>query len=719
MSDDVVNLLHNDKWNNILKLIKNKKLSPIKKILNNNSILHLAGIHNKKDVVKYIINTFNENTIFNVNGEGNNICHILAYYGNITLLTYVISKHPKSFNKINMMGNTPLYYLMENHNVFKNIISDTNVNLDNVNNKYETLLTLNIKKFTIKNDVFFKNIKFLLDKGVNINIPPENKPIDIVIYKNDKILFDLLLDYDIDLVEKNSSHITPLINAVNYDRKYMAAKILEKDDNNYEGPQGDHNTISLSMLNNNFELLKLLLDKTTDLNKFNRYMETPAHIVFSNSISIPNDLKFRTLYNSDLNIQNIEGATPLHYLFKTNEWINYTEILKTKKLDLFIKDNNDIMPINYVKDKNFSYLMDIVLESYNNKLSKTCSLKNSKCKTHILNSIIESRKSYVDDENNIDVELVTGENSIIGKFNSDTLHNIIYTLYFLNKHKNVSVPHKYTIGNKITSENIELETNLYSTKSENIIYGLVNTYRSLIYSLSPYVIIWKDEHSYYIDKYLKLYIIKLLNAKNIRYIHIKLTLISSSSGTHANTLFFDKKTCSIERFDPYGNIPYLNVDKLDDILENYFKDCFSVYCRKNKLTFTYLRPSDFMDNVSFQIISNDEEEYVKKLGDPAGYCLAWTFWYMETRIKNSNVHPKELIKNAIKKIVNKNNNDEFTFIDFIRNYASDLDKNKNKFLLKCGIDDNNIYNMYQTEDDEKQIIKCISLHFSRLMSERH
>ena len=109
------------------------------------------------------------------------------------------------------------------------------------------------------------------------------------------------------------------------------------------------------------------------------------------------------------------------------------------------------------------------------------------------------------------------------------------------------------------------------------------------------------------------------------------------------------------------------------------------------------------------------------MGDPAGYCLAWCYWYMELRLKNLDIKPKDLIIKAydhINKSASKNRDSEFIFIDHIRNYASILDKNKNKFLLKSGVKKDDIYNMVPRIEDENKISDYISIYFLKLINNR-
>ena len=161
-----------------------------------------------------------------------------------------------------------------------------------------------------------------------------------------------------------------------------------------------------------------------------------------------------------------------------------------------------------------------------------------------------------------------------------------------------------------------------------------------------------------------------------------------------------------------------------DILKNHFGTILQPYCETKHKMFSYLRPYDYMGNVSFQIISNDTDINTKKLGDPVGYCLAWTFWYLEMRVKNPDIHPKELISLTITDIINTNvHNDEkvdhaYIFIDFIRNYASKLDNEKNNYLIKCNIPEKYIYNLIPRLQDELLISEKSIEIFNKIMKDK-
>ena len=179
-----------------------------------------------------------------------------------------------------------------------------------------------------------------------------------------------------------------------------------------------------------------------------------------------------------------------------------------------------------------------------------------------------------------------------------------------------------------------------------------------------------------------------------------LSLRSDDGGLHANIIIYDFNNLTIERFDPYGDTVsfYKN---LDDILEE-------------ELTwntgFKYLKPSDYMPVTGFQTISDELNPYKQKPGDFGGYCLAWCTWYLEHRIKNINIKPKELIKKLIKKLSNEN----ISFMENIRNYANKLNDARKIHLLKAGIDNNSISNDTLPQQSENKINQYILNTFRAL-----
>jgi UDP-glucose 6-dehydrogenase len=90
-----------------------------------------------------------------------------------------------------------------------------------------------------------------------------------------------------------------------------------------------------------------------------------------------------------------------------------------------------------------------------------------------------------------------------------------------------------------------------------------------------------------------------------------------------------------------------------------------------------------MPVAGFQTIADELNPFYQKSGDYGGYCLAWCTWYLEHRIKNKNISPKNLVDKLLKKLsYNKD-----SFMEYIRNYANKLNTFRVNNYKKIGIDD--------------------------------
>jgi hypothetical protein len=215
-----------------------------------------------------------------------------------------------------------------------------------------------------------------------------------------------------------------------------------------------------------------------------------------------------------------------------------------------------------------------------------------------------------------------------------------------------------------------------------------NIYSDIMIELANVIIIWYNKNCFYIPNDLEEAIFRMAWKVEIRFIFIRLNIIVTENMGHANVLIYDKKENTIERFEPYGVIPYNESDIMDDHFSTYFKKIINKDIK-------YLKPSDFMNRVSFQIIADENNDLNKKIGDPDGYCLAWVYWYIEMRVINQNIKPHILIEKLISKI----NQSSVTFMEYIRNYANHLDKQKSIFFAQAGINEKNWHNEIYNEKD--------------------
>ena len=138
---------------------------------------------------------------------------------------------------------------------------------------------------------------------------------------------------------------------------------------------------------------------------------------------------------------------------------------------------------------------------------------------------------------------------------------------------------------------------------------------------------------------------------------------------------------------------------LDDLLRN------RLTCFDNKIT--YLKPKEFLPTIGFQKFEMQENDTCTRIGDPNGFCAVWCVWWVDMRLKYSDIDQTKLVS----KLMNKIREDGLSFKNLIRNYSSNITDLRDKFLKKINIDVNDWYNdKYsdkQVEDLINDIIKKI------------
>jgi hypothetical protein len=117
----------------------------------------------------------------------------------------------------------------------------------------------------------------------------------------------------------------------------------------------------------------------------------------------------------------------------------------------------------------------------------------------------------------------------------------------------------------------------------------------------------------------------------------------------------------------------------------------------------YKRPKEYMPTVGFQQISDENNPYNKKSGDLYGYCVAWCFWYLETKLANKNIDSKTLVDKLLIKI----NSSGIKFSEYIRNYAKKIMDKRQEFLLSIGFDPKNVTNENYTNNDYDKIYNAL------------
>jgi hypothetical protein len=213
------------------------------------------------------------------------------------------------------------------------------------------------------------------------------------------------------------------------------------------------------------------------------------------------------------------------------------------------------------------------------------------------------------------------------------------------------------------------------------------------------MIYWYDNNNYIIPKNLDKAIQNKLSDK-IMVLHV---LIIGINFDHANTLIIDPKKKRIIHFEPYGD-PNKIYTEFTTHMTKFFKKLLPSY--------KYHSSHSYANNKIFQAISNETDPLNTKHGDIGGFCMAWSLWFVELYIKNSNIDDLSvLVDSATKHILNS----KYSFISYIRHYANDLRKFHIKYLNSIKYPAERIFNSNLTHSDQDFLYQNINKDIGLLM----
>lgn len=436
---------------------------------------------------------------------------------------------------------------------------------------------------------------------------------------------------------------------------YTEKEINDKDISN--------NGLLISAINiENLEIAKYLINRNIDLDyiiePFTSFI-TPFYYLFLKVTLTNNQILSNIL---DIVWDKIE----IDLSFINKDGIDYLGLVLINNNDNFKKINEYILK-NSSDDsysRNLSFIINKPFEKYHKYLDN----KNLDVTQQVLESADEKWKAYLLKSRKYkpitDINLEKNKYQHSTKFTATDIDLMLYFIYLDEKYKNLYIPRiKNDISNRI---DFPWQINYDDTTNILDIHPDIN------------LLIENNKKDY-----------------NYAIIFLGLTL-EAQKVKHANILFYDFKNLTIERFEPYGDSG-IN-DKIDDYLEE-------------ELTwnnqFKYLRPKDFLTKPGYQLISNEGVENLKA-GDFGGFCLAWSIWYVEHRLKNANVNPKILNQKTVEKMLHL----DITFTEYIRNYSNKLFDIKFKIAKnKININEKNISNLYLSRENENKIINYINKYF--------
>lgn len=152
--------------------------------------------------------------------------------------------------------------------------------------------------------------------------------------------------------------------------------------------------------------------------------------------------------------------------------------------------------------------------------------------------------------------------------------------------------------------------------------------------------------------------------KDKNFIIIPINLRITNANVHANILLYNRKTNTMEHYDPYGTILY---DFQYNTVFGFLKDMGIEYASPNKIC----------PYSGFQRASWDCPNFFFNFKSNLGYCLIWNLYLLELRLSNlATVDIKKLISDEVSQLKKNNSLNLCKFIiaytqfilKFVKNY---------------------------------------------------
>lgn len=748
-----------DEPNILFELIKSHNFTEFKKILDdennfidvnirdeqNNYLLSYAILFNKIDVIELLIRKGARIDVTDT--EDRSILYIPIKYNYIEIIKIILQTN------IDQIGisvhdikdrnyNIPIHYSI----IYKNIEA-LRLMLEygsnpNIADKYGNN-SLHLSVYSRNYDI----CKYILNYDIDINSKTNigESALHIASNLQESKIFNLLIDYpNINVNSQDYDHeFTPLHYSVNLNNIEQVRLLLNKKANSNIQDIYGNTVLHYAVMEENIQILNIVTkhsysEHQLNYNLWNIDGKLPLHIIFN--INPQNITQYIDLLiiNTNINIPDNNGDTCLLYLCKTELWKKYIDQLEDKKLDITTTNKNNKRPIDYINEKDINIFIDMVTNSYLNRLRKykttwyeewenICNkelliehlskkekevinklnlnldnnIKNNNdiCKLIVknrINNIVDNKdinkcyyKSYPLKQGYICVNLNENDNLNICTFTGSTLDILIGLIYLLKKHPDTC-------------------STLSTDFAENI--KLCNFYKNMGISVSSrcefmnFEVVWVYNKLYLTQDFFQNFKSCMSN-KNKRFIIIPLG-IEMKEGSHANYLIYDKELNEIERFEPHGSSAPIgfnyNPRLLDQILENRIKDIDP--------NIKYISPEKYLPKIGFQILDIIERKN-KKIGDPGGFCALWVIWYTDMRITYKDMNRKELVK----KMLNQMKSTGTSFKNLIRNYSKNIINIRDQYFNEIKIDINDWINDKVSDQQIKTLIKSISSDINKLV----
>jgi hypothetical protein len=644
-----------------------------------------------KNILKIILNKANfefvKNNIFllGINNKNNkNSLIILLEGGKYKQVKKLINHNFEILNFKNINENN-LFKLLLGYDYFYDLILNSIKNL-------ERSFIINIITYTnTLGNNFVDNLIVLLNSNYIYYYKDSNDINDSNDSNNKKILLKKLIDishniYSLD-AEKHTLIITKLCKIIS--GQIFLIDILKYFDIDNFDVYPDSNMylcVDYLVLNEYFEVLLYLLDKINYI----EFTNVDDNIIFK----LCENLNINDKIKSDIIIKILYKSNIAKFKNNKNQNIFYWLISKYNIDTKIIMNFIDYINI-YEQDIYGQTLFDLIENKYNKK--NVDLIKKYFSEQMVDKNIFSQIYSKI----NIKDKLIKSD---IGVFTSNIIHNMLYTLYILDSNKNLIKIPSFELGDKqisYFSELIEISNN------EKSLTGYLKLFFINFTKFCPHLVVWKNKYNYWIDPNLLLSIQK---NKSVNFLYIKLSvyLMNNVSVRHSNVIIVDNVNKIVERFEPYGEMIFSNSVDINNMIQVRIATPLGY-----KFVFSQPYPG-------FQSRSDEFAKYNKNYGDPMGYCLAWSFLYIDIKmelLKNKiNVNPIDFINWYIINKFDKDFNIDYDinktnkYILFIRFYAKYLDLKKNEIIEKFGLEPSLSYQNDLDSKYQDKLIQSINKH---------
>ena len=716
---ELFNLIKNHNYDKFIEIIKsNDKIDLNESDESGYYLIHYAILYKQTEIVALLISKKCRLDILDNDGYSIfyipikmnylDITKILIYFNNIVIGIPLLEIQDKFLN-------TPLHYAIK----FKKIDIITEILNHKINLNYKNLdgnTTLHEIINIITDDNIYL-IQKMLNNKISINsvnnygqnalhIAIDNKNINVC-----KLLLDHNIEIDVGTIEYQ---LTSLLLSVSLNEYEITKLILEYKPNiNLQGADGN-SVLHIAIQNKSKQYIKLFIDNI-DVNLININGNIAIHLFFESDYNIDelDEYYFREiLARSKINLQNNNGKTILHYLVDNDIWEKYSDILLEKNNNIFIQDINNTTPyliinnkypkkkdkfINMIATSYFNicitkidkYFIDIdCIQKYIDNKNPTTADK-LKCIENITDKIINNKLIFQHKKNIYCVDELNLKNIDFTTYIGISLDIVFGLIYLSKKFKNIQTSLTTDLVNNINLENYYMKNSIKK--------GLFGDFLN-------YEIVWSFQKLFY-PTTLKKTLINFIKDDSKRYLIIPIG-IELSNGAHANIILYDKINKSIERYEPYGKdwpsgFNY-NPISLDHNLKNLFNNLLNTN-NPNLITFTYYEPSTYEQKIGLQTLDINEYNRGKSIGDPTGFCSAWSLWYVEMRVVNHNIDKKDLIPKLILHIRNK----RIYFRSIIRSYTKHITDIRDKILSTVNLDINLWLNDNYTIGQWNELLRLI------------